>query len=47
MAEYIVGLALLAALVAVPIEGHSSVATFFLAMVKLGYQKFFTAIALP
>jgi hypothetical protein len=47
MAEYLVGLLLVMALIAVPFEGQDSVVVYFLEMVKLGYQRFFTAIALP
>jgi hypothetical protein len=47
MVEYLAGLALMVAVVAVPIEGHPSVIAYFLNMVRVAYQRFFTAIGLP
>ncbi len=47
MAEYLVGLALMVAVVAVPVEGHSSVIAFFLHVVRQTYQRFFVALGLP
>jgi hypothetical protein len=45
--EYLVGLAIVAAVVSVPIAGHSSLIAYFLAAVREAYQRFFSAIALP
>ncbi len=47
MAEYLSGLALMTAVVAIPIEGHPSVIAFFLHVVRQTYQRFFVALGLP
>lgn len=47
MTEYLVGLAIVTAIVAVPFEGHGSLVEYFLAMVRVAYLRYFTAIALP
>jgi hypothetical protein len=43
MVEYIVGLAILVAVVSVPVGGQSSLITFFLNAVQVAYQRFLVA----
>jgi hypothetical protein len=46
MAEYLTLLALLTALVAVPIDGHPSALALMLDVLRVAWQKFITALAL-
>ncbi|HEU4458272.1 MAG TPA: hypothetical protein VFR90_04050 [Methylibium sp.] len=47
MTEYLVGLAVVTAIVAVPFDGRASLVEYFIDMVRIAYLRFFTAIALP
>lgn len=47
MVEYLVGLAVLTAIVSIPFDGHASVAEYFMASVKEAYYGFFNAISIP
>lgn len=47
MTEYLVGLAVVTAIVAVPFNGDASLVEYFIDMVRVAYLRFFTAIALP
>jgi hypothetical protein len=47
MVEYLVLLALVLTLIAVPVDGHASVLAAMLDAVHTAYQKFLAALALP
>jgi hypothetical protein len=47
IAEYLVGCAVVVALVTVPVGGESSALALFLASVKTGFANFAAAIAVP
>ena len=47
MVEYLVGLAILTAIVSIPFNGHPSVAQYFMAEVKNAYYGFFNALSIP
>ncbi len=47
MTEYLIGLAIVTAIVAVPFGGHPSVIVMFLEAVRTAYNRFFVALGLP
>lgn len=47
MAEYLVVAAIATALLAVPIDGHSSVIRMMLASIREGWARFLAALSLP
>ena len=47
MVEYLVGLALVTAILAVPIGGYPSVIAMMLAAVRTGFARFLGAMSLP
>lgn len=47
MVEYLLGAALVVALLAIPIDGYSSVVAMLLDAVRIGYAKFLAALSIP